>query len=144
MEPVLMYWEKIKFKGNDNYKEFKVNFSDGDNLNGVVFKKDKNYFITSLSANVDIDKNLKDLKDYKKVKELSAKLNEFIEKETENIYKDISLEINLKDIDDLLQDKTKRKLFTKSLEFFHEKTRKKKKVSIYLQYKELKINGLRF
>ena len=143
MEPVFMYWSKIKFKGNDNFKEFKVNFSDGDNLNGVIFKKEKNYFITSLSANVEIDKDLKGLKDYKKIKELSRKSNEIIEKGISHLHKDILLEINLKDVD-LLPDKKKRKLAVKSLEFFDEKTQKKKKVSIYSQYEELKIFGLEF
>ena len=112
-----MYWNKIKFDGNDNFKEFKVNFSDRDNLNGVIFKKEKNYFITSLSANVEIDKNLKDLKDYKKIEELSEKSNEIIEKGIAHLSKDIILEINSKDLDDLLPDKTKRKLSVKSLEF---------------------------
>ena len=122
-----MYWNKIKFDGNDNFKEFKVNFSDRDNLNGVIFKKEKNYFITSLSANVEIDKNLKDLKDYKKIEELSEKSNEIIEKGIAHLSKDITLEINSKDLDDLLPDKTKRKLSLKSLEFYDEKTEKKKK-----------------
>ena len=144
MEPVFMYQSNIKFKGNDNFKEFKVNFSDGDNLNGVIFKKEKNYFITSLSANVEIDKDLKDLKDYKKIKELSEKSNEIIEKGIAHLYKDLILEINLKDVDDLLPDKTKRKLSVKSLEFLDEKTQKKKTVSIYSQYEELKIFGLKF
>ena len=143
MEPVFMYQSKIKFKGNDNFKEFKVNFSDGDNLNGVIFKKEKNYFITSLLANVEIDKDLKGLKDYKKIKELSRKSNEIIEKGISHLHKDILLEINLKDVD-LLPDKKKRKLAVKSLEFFDEKTQKKKKVSIYSQYEELKIFGLEF
>ena len=143
MEPAFMYWSKIKFKGNDNFKEFTVNFSDGDNLNGVIFKKEKNYFITSLSANVEIDKDLKGLKDYKKIKELSRKSNEIIEKGISHLHKDILLEINLKDVD-LLPDKKKRKLAVKSLEFFDEKTQKKKKVSIYSQYEELKIFGLEF
>ena len=143
MEPVFMYQSKIKFKGNDNFKEFKVNFSDGDNLNGVIFKKEKNYFITSLSANVEIDKDLKGLKDYKKIKELSRKSNEIIEKGISHLHKDILLEINLKDVD-LLPDKKKRKLAVKSLEFFDEKIQKKKKVSIYSQYEELKIFGLEF
>ena len=139
-----MYWNKIKFDGSDNFKEFKVNFSDRDNLNGVIFKKEKNYFITSLSANVEIDKNLKDLKDYKKIEELSEKSNEIIEKGIAHLSKDIILEINSKDLDDLLPDKTKRKLSVKSLEFYDEKTKKKKKVSIYSQYKELKLFGLKF
>ena len=48
MDPVFIYWPKIKFKGENNFKEFKVTFSDGDNLVGVIFKKNKDYYITSL------------------------------------------------------------------------------------------------
>ena len=39
MEPVFMYWDKIKFEDNNNFKDFKVKFSDGDSLNGVFFLK---------------------------------------------------------------------------------------------------------
>ena len=144
MDPVFMYWNKIKFKGEDNFKEFKVTFSDGDNLDGVIFKKEKDYFITSLTANVKINKNLKDLKNYKKIEEISKRSNSIIEKGITHLYKDILLEINLNDIDDLLPDKTKRRLSVKSLEFFDEETKKKKTVSIYSKYEELKIFGLRF
>ena len=144
MDPVFMYWNKVKFKGEDNFKEFKVTFSDGDNLDGVIFKKEKDYFITSLTANVKINKNLKDLEDYKKIEEISKRSNTIIEKGITHLYKDILLEINLNDIDDLLPNKTKRRLSVKSLEFFDEKTKKKKTVSIYSQYEELKIFGLRF
>ena len=144
MDPVFMYWNKIKFKGEDNFKEFKVTFSDGDNLDGVIFKKEKDYFITSLTANVKINKNLKDLKDYKKIEEISKRSNTIIEKGITHLYKDILLEINLNDIDDLLPNKTKRRLSVKSLEFFDEETKKKKTVSIDSQYEELKIFGLRF
>ena len=144
MDPVFMYWNKIKFKGEDNFKEFKVTFSNGDNLDGVIFKKEKDYFITSLTANVKINKNLKDLKDYKKMEEISKRSNTIIEKGITYLYKDILLEINLNDIDDLLPNKTKRRLSVKSLEFFDEETKKKKTVSIYSQYEELKIFGLRF
>ena len=144
MEPVFMYWNKIKFKGNDNFKEFTVNFSDGDNLNGVIFKKKKDYFITSLTANVEIDKDLTNLKDYKKIKEISEKSNEIIKKGIDHLNNDVILEIKLKDVDDLLPDKTKRKLSAKSLEYFDEKAKKNKTVLIYSQYEELKLFGLKF
>ena len=45
MEPVFMYWDKIKFEDNNNFKDFKVKISNGDGvlngLNGVFFKKTK-------------------------------------------------------------------------------------------------------
>ena len=71
------------------------------------------------------NKKLKDLKDYKKIEEISKRSNTIIEKGITYLYKDILLEINLNDIDDLLPNKTKRRLSVKSLEFFDEETKKK-------------------
>ena len=126
MDPVFIYWPKIKFKGENNFKEFKVTFSNGDNLDGVIFKKNKDYYITSLSANININKDLKELKDYEKIKEISKISNSIIEKGILHLYKDMKLDINLKNIDKLTPDKTKRRLSVKSLEFFDEEIKKKK------------------
>ena len=30
MEPVFMYWNKVKYEGDDNFEKFKVTFNDGD------------------------------------------------------------------------------------------------------------------
>ena len=43
MEPVFMYWDKVKFEDN-NFKDFKVKFSNGDSLDSVIFKKNKDYY----------------------------------------------------------------------------------------------------
>ena len=66
MDPVFMYWNKVNFKGDDDFKKFSVEFSDGDRLSGVLFQKENNYFITSLSTNIKIEKDLKKLEDYEK------------------------------------------------------------------------------
>ena len=142
MEPIFMYWNKIKFEGNSNYRKFNVNFNDGDKLDGVSFKKDKNYYITSLTTNIEIEKNLKKLSDYKKIQEISTKLNDVLKNGSQHLHKDIELKIT--DVNDLMPVKTKRKLSTKSLEFFDEKIKKKKKVLIYSPYMELKFFGLKF
>ena len=142
MEPVFMYWDSVKFEGEHDYKKFKVNFTDGDKLDGVLFKKDKNYFITSLSTNIKIEKDLKKLSDYKKIEEISKKLNEVLKNGSEHLHENVELKI--KNINDLTPVKTKRKISSKSLEFFDEKTKKKKKALIYSPYKELKLFGLKF
>ena len=144
MEPSFMYWNEVKYIGDDNFKKFKVKFNDGDRLDGVIFKKDKDYIITSLSTNVKLKKNLIELDDYKKIEEVSKKANEIIKNGVDHIYEDLILEIDLNGVDDLLVDKIKRKLSTKSLEFFDEKSKKRKKVFIYSQYKELQYFGLKF
>ena len=142
MEPVFMYRNKIKFEGESNYKKFNVNFNDGDRLDGVFFKKDKNYYITSLTTDIKIEKNLNNLEDYNKIQEISKKLNDVIKNGSEHLYENIELKIE--DVNDLKPITTKRKISTKSLEFFDEKTKKKKKVLIYSPYKELKFFGLKF
>ena len=139
-----MYWDKVKFKNSDNFKEFKVTFGNGDLKTGVVFKKNRDYFITSLSANIELEKNLKELKNYDQIKKISEISNSVLENGIGHLNKDKNLEINLENKIDLTQDKTKRKLSIKTLEFLGEKTKKKKIVSIYSPYEELKLFGLRF
>ena len=131
MEPVFMYWSKIKFKGGDNFKEFRVNFSDNDRLNGVLFKKEKDYFITSLTANIRMKTDLKKLKDYKKIEEISKKSNEIIKKGTSNLYKIELMKTNLNGIEELSMNNNKRKFAEKTLEIIDKDTEKKKKVSFY-------------
>ena len=139
-----MYWNKVKFKNSDNFKEFKVTFGNGDLKTGVVFKKNRDYFITSLSANIELEKNLKELRNYDQIKKISEISNSVLENGIGHLNKDKNLEINLENKIDLTQDKTKRKLSIKTLEFLDEKTKKKKIVSIYSPYEELKVFGLRF
>ena len=38
MELIFIYCDKVKFQ-NDGYKIFKIDFSDGDNLEGVFFSE---------------------------------------------------------------------------------------------------------
>ena len=142
MEPAFMYWNDAKFEGDTNFKKFSVDFSDGDRLEGVYFRKDKNYYITSLTTNIKIEQDLKKLSDYKKITEISKKLNDVIKNGSQHLYDEIELEI--KDVNELLPIKTKRKISTRTLNFFDEKTKKQKKVLIYLPYKELKFFGLKF
>ena len=142
MEPSFMYWSKLKFEGDKDYKKFNVNFSDGDRLDGVFFRKDKKYFITSLSTNIKIEKNLKKLEDYEKLKKVSKELNDTLKNGSQYLHEDIELKIE--NVNELIPLKTKRKLATKSLEFFDENSKKKKKVLIYSPYKELKFFGLKF
>ena len=137
-----MYWSKLKFEGDKDYKKFNVNFSDGDRLDGVFFRKDKKYFITSLSTNIKIEKNFKKLEDYEKLKKVSKELNDTLKNGSQYLHEDIELKIE--NVNELIPLKTKRKLATKSLEFFDENSKKKKKVLIYSPYKELKFFGLKF
>ena len=127
MQPSFMYWNEAKFIGDSNFKKFMLKFNDSDKLNGATFKKDKDYFIISLSANVKLEKNIKNLNDFKKIEEVSKKANEILKNGNDHFHEDIILEADLDGVDDLLPNKKKRKLSIKSLDFFDEKSKKKKK-----------------
>ena len=139
-----MYWNDVKYVGDNDFKKFKLQFNDSDKLNGVIFKKDRDYFITSLSTNVKLNKNVKNLDDFEKISEVSKKANEILTNGVDHFHEDFTLEADLVGVNDLTPDKTKRKLSVKSFNFFDEKTGKKKNVSIYSRYKELQFFGLKF
>ena len=131
MQPSFMYWNDAKFIGDSNFKKFTLKFNDSDKLNGVIFKKDMDYFITSLSANVKLIKDIKNLNDFKKIEEVSKKANEILKNGNDHFHEDIILEADLNGVDDLLPNKKKRKLSIKSLDFFDEKSKKKKCVYLF-------------
>ena len=139
-----MYWDKVKFEDNNNFKDFKVKFSNGDGVDGVIFKKNKDYYITSMSAFIALEKNLKELKDYDTIKKISEISNAILENGIEHLYEEKKLELVSEKKLDLQPYKNKRKLSVRVLEFLDEKTKKKRLVSIYSPYEELKVHGLRF
>ena len=140
-----MYWDKIIFEDNNNFKDFKVKFSDRDSLNGVFFKKNKDYYITSMSAFISLEHNVKELKDYKQIKKISGISNAILENGFEHLYEENKLELIFEDQKNNLQpEKSKRKLSLRVVEFFDEKTKKKRIVSVYSPYEELKEYGLIF
>ena len=57
MDPVFIYYDKVNFQ--NDYKVFKVDFSDGDNLQAVLFKKNRDYYITSMSCFITLEQDLK-------------------------------------------------------------------------------------
>ena len=145
MEPIFIYFDKVKFD-NSSLKTFTITFSDGDLLDGVLFKKTNDYYITSMTSSITIEKDLKELKDYDNIKKISDIANEYI-KNGINHFKSIpslssSLFSNInKDLD---QDKTKEALSTVEISFIDLNTKKSNSVKIYSPYENLKIFGLKF
>ena len=77
MEPIFVYFDKVKFD-NSSLKTFTITFSDGDLLDGVLFKKTNDYYITSMTSSITIEKDLKELKDYDNIKKISDIANEYL------------------------------------------------------------------
>ena len=70
MEPVFIYFDKVKFD-DANFKIFTIKFSDGDSLDGVLFRKTNDYYLISMTSSITIEQNLKELKDYDDIKIIS-------------------------------------------------------------------------
>ena len=51
METTFIYNNNLTF---DDKNKFSMNFSDEDSLEGVVFKKNKNYYMTSMACYLDL------------------------------------------------------------------------------------------
>ena len=66
MEPTFIYYNKLTF---DDEKKFLIDFSDEDSLEGVVFKKNKDYYITSMTCYVDLTVDIMKLLNYLKIKQ---------------------------------------------------------------------------
>ena len=71
MEPIFIY-NNLSF---DQNKRSTLEFTDDDLLEGVLFKKNKDYYITSESCYVDLTVDVTKLPQFNKFKEISDLLN---------------------------------------------------------------------
>ena len=60
MDLIFIYYNDLKFQDN---KIFTIEFSDGDRLDGVLFKK-KDYYLVSMSCFIEITNDLSELTHY--------------------------------------------------------------------------------
>ena len=61
MDPIFIYSDNLQFQDN---KSFTIDFSDDDRLQGVLFKKNKDYYLTSMSCFIEITNDLSELENY--------------------------------------------------------------------------------
>ena len=144
MEPIFIYFDKVKFD-NSSLKTFTITFSDGDLLDGVLFKKTNDYYITSMTSSITIEKDLKELKDYDNIKKISDIANKYL-KNGINHFKSLpSISSSIfYPKKDLLQDKTKEALSILKIPFIDLNTKNSNSVKVYSAYENLKIYGLKF
>ena len=148
MEPVFIYFDKVTFdKTNDNSNTFTLLFSDGDALDGVLFKKTNDYYITSMICSITIEKDFKELKDYDNIKKISDIANDYLKNGINHFKKLPKLSSSIfyqKLNEDLVQDETKQLLSTVTIPFIDLNTKKRNLVKVYSPYEKLKIHGLKF
>ena len=145
MDPVFIYYDKVNFQ--NDYKVFKVDFSDGDNLQAVFFKKTRDYYLTSMSCFITLEQDLKELTHYDDIKKISEISNKILKNGIEHLYEEKVLEVILEDVGQKFEfqpEKSKRGLSVRAVEFFDEDTKRKRVVYVYSPYEELKAYGLNF
>ena len=144
MEPIFIYFDKVKFD-NSSLKTFTITFSDGDLLDGVLFKKTNDYYITSMTSSITIEKDLKELKDYDNIKKISDIANKYLKNGINHFKRLPSLSSSVFKINkDLLRDETKEALSIVKIAFIDLNTKKSNSVKVYSAYENLKIHGLKF
>ena len=140
MDPIFIYYNDLKFPDN---KIFTIKYSDGDPLDGVLFKK-KNYLV-SMSCFIEITNDLSKSTYYDDIKKISDLSNSILKTGIDHSYEEKILEVIFNDVKiELTLEKSNRALSIDVVEFFDYVTKQKRLVFIYSPYKELKQFGLKF
>ena len=72
MEPTFIYYNNLIF---DDKKKFSIDFINEDLLKGVVLKKNKDYYVTSMACYVDLTVDITKLANYAKIKQTTDPAN---------------------------------------------------------------------
>ena len=70
MEPILIYFKEIALSKND---KFTLKFSRTDQIHKVHFSRKKDYFITSMNCDLNLEQDIKNDGVLDEIKELSEK-----------------------------------------------------------------------
>ena len=133
MDPIFIYYNDLKFPDN---KIFTIKYSDGDPLDGVLFKK-KNYLV-SMSCFIEITNDLSKSTYYDDIKKISDLSNSILKTGIDHSYEEKILEVIFNDVKiELTLEKSNRALSIDVVEFFDYVTKQKRLVFIYSPYKNL-------
>ena len=73
MDPIFIYYNNLEFKDK---KIFNIEFSNEDRLQGVMFRKDRDYYLTSMSYFIELATDLNETANFKQTTEISKLSNE--------------------------------------------------------------------
>ena len=137
MDPILIYNSNLQFQDN---KLFTINFSDEDRLHGVLFKKNKDYYLTSMSCFIDITNDLSEQQHYGEIIKISELSNKILKNGVEHLYDEKKIEVFLNGElkTELEAEKSNQALSVEIVEFFDHVIKQKRYVFVYSPYNELK------
>ena len=89
MDPVFIYYNNLEFQDN---KIFSISFNDGDRLQGILFKKNRDYYLTSMSCFIEITNDLSELEHYDNITKISDLSNKILKNRVEHLYEEKEIE----------------------------------------------------
>lgn len=143
MEPIFIYYNNLKF---DQNKNFTLEFCNGDKLDGLIFKKNKDYYIKNMSCYVDLAVDVNKLPQFDKIKEIYDLSNAILVGDDNFGYKEQALQLSFDGRTYYFKyNKINRSNYIENIEFFDYSLKKRRIVNIYSPYKELESdNGIKF
>ena len=125
----------MKFEKN---KSFTMDFSDGDRLQGVLIRKNRDYHLTSMSCNIKLSNDITEQKDFEELKKME-KLSGDVEKVAFEVFEndlesiDIAVKHNAgKKIATLKKEITNQTESVKVVQYFNYKLNQKKIIVVLL------------
>ena len=132
----------VRFLSTATTFNFKINSYDRE----FYLKKNKDYYMTSMSCFIEITNDLSELEHYSEIIKISELSNKILKNEVDHLYdeKKIEVFINGELKTELEAEKSNQALSVEIVEFFDHVTKQKRYVFVYSPYSELKKFGLKF
>ena len=94
MDPIFIYYNNLKFAENI---KFTLEFSDGGILEGIIFRKNRDYFLMSMTCFIEIENDITELMQYADIEKISEFANIIIKNGTNYGHKSPDIEIFMKE-----------------------------------------------
>ena len=142
MEPIFIYYNNLNFEQDKN---FLLEFSDSDKLDDVIFKNNKDYYITNISCYTDLTVDVTKLPQFDKIKEISDLSNAILANGVDFGCKKNAVQLTFGNKTYYFRiNKINRSSYIENIEFFDHNLKKKSLVYVSSPYKELAGDGMKF
>ena len=142
MEPIFIYYNNLNFEQDKN---FLLEFSDSDKLDDVIFKNNKDYYITNISCYIDLTVDVTKLPQFDKIKEISDLSNSILANGVDFGCKKNAVQLTFGNKTYYFRiNKINRSSYIENIEFSNYNLKKKRLVYVYSPCKELAGDGMKF
>ena len=142
MEPIFIYYNNLNFEQDKN---FLLEFSDSDKLDDVIFKNNKDYYITNISCYIDLTVDVTKLPQFDKIKEISDLSNAILANGVDFGCKKNAVQLTFGNKTYYFRiNKINRSSYIENIEFSNYNLKKKRLVYVYSPCKELAGDGMKF